>query len=140
VFTRATYLLFALAACAVLAVASGLTPEAAGLGTHRQFGLPACGILGRTGWPCPSCGLTTSFALAARGRLADAALVQPFGLLLFTLTALAIPALFYWTARPLPLGRVFDPDRAVRALQIGGCLYVAAWAYRSYVHYLQFAE
>src|SRR5437870_10055475 len=31
--------------------------------THMQLGLPPCEFYRRTGYPCPSCGFTTSFAL-----------------------------------------------------------------------------
>ena len=35
--------------------------------THRQLGLPQCTFKFATGLPCPSCGMTTSFALLIRG-------------------------------------------------------------------------
>src|SRR4051812_44857622 len=35
--------------------------------THRQLGMPPCNFLVLTGKPCPSCGMTTSFALLVRG-------------------------------------------------------------------------
>jgi hypothetical protein len=38
-------------------------------GTHEQLGLPECSFLRVTGRPCPSCGMTTSFALLVRGDL-----------------------------------------------------------------------
>ena len=34
--------------------------------THRQLGLPPCTFYLLTGVPCPSCGMTTSFALLVR--------------------------------------------------------------------------
>ena len=33
------------------------------MGTHQQLGLPPCQFNTMTGAPCPSCGMTTSFAL-----------------------------------------------------------------------------
>jgi hypothetical protein len=70
----------------VLAVAAWLEPDPAGVGTHRQLGLGGCTLLQLTGWPCPMCGMTTTFSLAAHGRLVEALLCQPYGLVLFALT------------------------------------------------------
>src|SRR3954467_9307382 len=39
--------------------------------THRQLGLPECHFKRLTGLPCPSCGMTTSFALLVRGDFAN---------------------------------------------------------------------
>jgi hypothetical protein len=36
-------------------------------GTHTQLGLPECTFKQLTKQPCPSCGMTTSFALLVRG-------------------------------------------------------------------------
>ncbi|MBM3787244.1 MAG: DUF2752 domain-containing protein [Acidobacteria bacterium] len=131
--TRAVYWFLALAAGGVLAVAAGLIPDGNGLGTHTQLGLPACGFRTLTGKACPSCGLTTSFALAVRGRFLDAAAVQPFGFGLFLLCAGSIPALLFAGIRAVPLSRVFQPDRAIRVLQVGGAAYFGAWLYKLYL-------
>jgi len=72
----------ALGALALLGVAAALQPNPRGLGTHEQLGLRACGFHERTGYPCPTCGMTTAFAYAARGRLVEAFVVQPAGALL----------------------------------------------------------
>lgn len=55
-----------------------LTPDARGLGTHEQLGLPPCGFYLWYGLPCPSCGMTTSWAWLARGEILQAA-HQHFG-------------------------------------------------------------
>ncbi len=39
------------------------------MGTHQQLGLPPCSFVLLTGYPCPSCGMTTSFALLIRGDI-----------------------------------------------------------------------
>jgi hypothetical protein len=77
----------ALVAVAPLVVASRLTPDAAGHGTHTQLGLPACGWLVAYGHPCPTCGMTTAFAWAAGGRLDRAVAAQPAGAVLAVVAA-----------------------------------------------------
>jgi hypothetical protein len=67
---------------AVVAVGLATEPNRAGVGSHRGLGLPACGFLSRTGYPCPGCGVTTSLAWAVRGRLAASLDSQLFGLVL----------------------------------------------------------
>ncbi len=67
----------------VLGLAAWLEPAAGGHGTHTQLGLDGCTILSMTGWPCPMCGMTTTFSLLAHGRVPEAAWNQPFGVVLF---------------------------------------------------------
>src|SRR5262245_31491696 len=54
---------------AVLALARWLEPSPLGYGTHRQLGLLPCSFRRITGYPCPSCGMTTAFAWFVRGQL-----------------------------------------------------------------------
>jgi len=72
-----------------LAVALGLGmvlhPSPTGTGTHTVLGLPPCGMLLVTGHPCPTCGVTTSYVLAAHGQFREALVTQPFGLIVFAL-------------------------------------------------------
>lgn len=70
----------------VLGIAAWLHPNPAGLGTHRQLGLGQCTLLGLTGWPCPMCGMTTSFSHMAHFEPLGALGAQPFGVVLFLLT------------------------------------------------------
>jgi hypothetical protein len=80
---RAWGVLAAAPCLAVLLTAALLEPTSSGMGTHRSLGLSACSILMRTGYPCPSCGMTTAISAAAHGRLTDAAHAQLGGLLWF---------------------------------------------------------
>ena len=73
---------------ALLAASAWLSPEPCGMETHRQLHLPACGMLARTGWPCPSCGMTTSMSAMAHGRIALAWKAHPFGVVLFIAAAM----------------------------------------------------
>lgn len=86
---RLQHLILLGGATAVLALARWLEPSARGFGTHQQLGLPSCAFLKLTGIPCPHCGLTTSFAHAARLHFVQAFLVQPFGLIAFLLTVVS---------------------------------------------------
>src|SRR5579859_2671290 len=102
------------------------------MGTHRQLGLPPCTFLWVTGFPCPFCGMTTSWTHAAHGELWSALQVQPMGLFLFSLAV----ALCLMNLTRALLGRpAFRPDRALGALPravwvagTGGIL--LAWAYK----------
>ncbi len=76
---------------AVVITAAMLTPSASGHGTHTQLGLPPCGFLVFTGYPCPGCGLTTAFAHMVRLQVLGAWHANPFGIVLFVVTALTIP-------------------------------------------------
>jgi len=82
-FTRAMSLSLALSSLTALGIARWLTPSATGHGTHMELGLGQCTILSLTGWPCPMCGCTTSWALMAHGHPLSAFWNQPFGSLLF---------------------------------------------------------
>ena len=64
----------------MLGVGAWLRPDAAGHGSHTQLGLPPCAWASVFHRPCPTCGMTTAVSLAAHGRLVDAAIAQPFGL------------------------------------------------------------
>ncbi|MGE0785165.1 MAG: DUF2752 domain-containing protein [Sandaracinaceae bacterium] len=93
---------------AVLATAAWLTPSPAGHGTHTQLGLPPCGFLVYTGYPCPGCGLTTSFANMVRLDMFAAFGANPFGILLFLCTAAMIPLALYGLIRRLPVVDTLD--------------------------------
>jgi len=85
--------LLAAAPClAVLGVAAWLTPSPNAVGTHQQLGLPACEFLARTGWPCPTCGLTTSLAAMAHGQVLTALKAHPFGVAAFAAVVLLAAA------------------------------------------------
>jgi len=63
-------LLTILGAAAVLVTARLLTPDPTGYGTHEHVFLLPCVFRWLTGLPCPFCGMTTAFALMARGEIA----------------------------------------------------------------------
>ena len=84
--------LLALISCiAALMLAAWLIPDRRGVGTHRQLGLPPCGLVQFAGIPCPTCGMTTAFAHTVRGRWISGLLAQPFAFVLAVGTFLCIP-------------------------------------------------
>jgi hypothetical protein len=62
--------------------------------THTQLGLPPCSMVQLFGKPCPSCGMTTSFALLAHGDVAGSLRANWVG----TLLAVYWFALIPWAA------------------------------------------
>lgn len=83
---------------AVLGIARWLDPDPAGLGTHQQLGrllgthpLPPCTTTVLFGYPCPTCGMTTSFAHTVRGQFVAAVCAQPSGFLLALAALVAVP-------------------------------------------------
>lgn len=106
---RACGALLALPCWIALAVAGMLTPDRAGYGTHEQLGLPSCSFLVKTGYPCPSCGLTTSMAAMAHGQLRTAWKAQPFGVALFVATVAGALAGTWQLASGRPLPRALQP-------------------------------
>jgi len=87
-----------------LAVAGVLKPDATGHGTHQQLGLPPCTIYHLFGTPCPTCGMTTSWAHLVRGQVVGAVRANLAGTLLGALAILAVPWLLVSTARGRWLG------------------------------------
>jgi len=76
--------------------------------THRQLTiggkqLPECTFKEKTGLPCPSCGMTSSFALFVRGDLWNSAKANWVGTLLATFCLCLIPWSFAsaWLKRPV---------------------------------------
>jgi hypothetical protein len=65
-----------------LLVAGLLKPDARGLGTHEQLGLPPCTFASLFGRRCPACGMTTAWALAMDARMSDATRTHVTGTLL----------------------------------------------------------
>jgi hypothetical protein len=93
---RVLLVVLALLACGVFAIAIYLHPYAADgtpltQETHRQLGLPPCTFKFATGLPCPSCGMTTSFALLIRGDVLNSLRANAAGTLLAVLTLAFIP-------------------------------------------------
>lgn len=93
---------WALVLVVLLLVARRLDPDPRGFGTHTQLGLPACAFQAATGRPCPTCGMTTSFAWFARGNLVRSWGASPAGSLLAPTCLALVPWLLAASARGRP--------------------------------------
>jgi hypothetical protein len=117
-------------AAALLLIARMLRPSVNGVGTHQQLGLPPCAFLHFTGVPCPSCGLTTSVAHAARLRFYESVITQPFGFIIFLIATLSIPLSIYFIHRQVPWPRFGDlrGGRFIAYLMI--TIFLLSWFYK----------
>jgi hypothetical protein len=132
----------ALLALAVLVTAVTLHPSPEGVGTHRQLRAlgangkppPPCELLRMTGIPCPTCGMTTSFAWFVRGNWPASFYVQPMGFLL----ALASGALFwaglFIAATGAPIHRLLRQIRGVHWIVGTLGFAIAAWGWKIFIH------
>lgn len=92
---------------AVFGVAAYLNPygpdgAARTMATHTQLGLPPCNMVSLTGKPCPTCGMSTSFALLVRGDVRASLAANWVG----TVTALSWAAILVWAVASLAAGRM----------------------------------
>src|SRR5262245_59589459 len=120
---RNGYLAVAFVSALILVIARLLHPSPRGFGTHEQLGLPPCPFLLLTGMPCPSCGLTTSFALAARLQFLSSLTIQPFGFIAFCLTFLAIPISIFLIRRQISWHELIMPRTFDRLIYLMIALY-----------------
>ena len=81
----------------LLGVTRLLQPDAAGLGTHQQLGLPPCSMRLMVGFRCPACGMTTSWAHFTRGDWLGSVQANAGGFLLALLVVGAAPVLLRWS-------------------------------------------
>lgn len=127
----------ALGCLAILAGAAWLNPNPAGIGTHEQLGMPACGFYERTGYPCPTCGMTTAFAHIAHGQVFRALAVQPAGALLGLACIAALIGGCYTgvTGRGPKLGWFWiNPARTVF---VAGIIVMTSWLWLCLLTYLR---
>src|SRR5207237_10247334 len=98
VWVRGALVGIALGMAVVFVIATRLNPynpdgSARPLGTHMQMGLPPCTFYEATGrrLPCPSCRMTTSFALLVRGDVVNSLRANSAGTLLALFCLAFIP-------------------------------------------------
>ena len=127
---RAVAMLIALACLATFVAAGLLEPNARGTGTHTGLGFRSCQFLVQTGLPCPSCGMTTSFAWFVRGNLPASFWVQPAGTLVAIAAGLAFWVCLYLALTGRPAHRLLQLLPA-KPLLIGVLLFgILAWGWK----------
>jgi len=122
-------------ACAVLIyTAWRLTPSPEGIGTHTEMGYLGCSMLMTTGYPCPTCGMTTSFAWFYRGNLAASFYIQPAGFVAAYLVGMLLLLTLYQGISGRPIHRLlrFFPGKWM--LILGGALFVLGWGWKIFIH------
>ena len=124
----------ALGCLALLITAATLPPSPTGVGTHRGLHLSGCAFLTTTGYPCPACGMTTSFSWFVRGNWIASGYVQPMGMVLA-----AICAMVFWggmwtavTGRSVRRVTAIVPDSWYLFPLLGIAL--AAWVWKIWIH------
>jgi hypothetical protein len=93
--TRVSLLVVGALLAGIFGIAFWLNPYDANgqprtMATHTQIGLPPCNFVILTGKPCPSCGMTTSFALLVRGDVGASLRANWAGTLIAVLWALTM--------------------------------------------------
>lgn len=116
--TRTLLALMATGMVVVFIVAMLLDPDPRGFGTHQQLGLPACQFRRFTGFPCPHCGMTTSYSNFVRGRFFAAWQANPAGMPLACICLCCIPV-FYAVAMTGRWVLTAEPFRWFLAISIG---------------------
>ncbi|MCG3129835.1 MAG: hypothetical protein FLDDKLPJ_00570 [Phycisphaerae bacterium] len=115
---------------AVFAVAAFVQPNPQRIGTHTQLGFPPCTAMLLTGYPCPSCGMTTAFAWTVRGRIDRAFAAQPAGALLalgaFAATLAAFSTLV--TGKSWRVNWILLPPHRLAAAVV--MILLASWIYK----------
>ncbi len=115
---------------ALVTIAAFLSPDPSGLGTHTELHLPPCGFWQAFHKPCPSCGMTTSWALLMHARPVDALRTQPAGVAVF------LAAFGWWLYLPmawrkrLPFAHLFELKATLITALSLIVMILGVWAWR----------
>ncbi|MFM1803707.1 MAG: hypothetical protein RL136_586 [Planctomycetota bacterium] len=127
---RTAALVVFLATTGLLSVAWSLEPSQRGFGTHQALGLPACSWPARFGLPCPSCGMTTAFAFAAKGRFVESFVTQPMGFLLAIMAGMTLVGSAWTVVTGHSLWPVYERLWNARTAWFLGIAALLAWGYK----------
>jgi len=123
-------LILALGCATMLGLGAWATPNPAGHGTHTQLGMPPCGWKLALGYPCATCGMTTSVSHAAHANIWASMKAQPFGFLVALAAGVAFWVCLHGAATGSRVDRVLWWFLRPRLLTVGGILFLAAWGYK----------
>jgi Protein of unknown function (DUF2752) len=103
-WVRGTLVLLAVALGMVFFIATQVQPYAPDgtplrMASHQSLGMPPCRFKETTDLPCPSCGMTTSFALLVRGDVVNSLKANWVGTGLAVFCAVLIPWLVLSSVR-----------------------------------------
>jgi hypothetical protein len=133
--TRVLLAMLGLVLTALLLMAFFLQPDKRLYGTHQQLGLPPCSFYYAFGIPCPTCGMTTSWAFLMRGEILASLHANAGGTLLALSAILAAP----WSLLTAIRGRHFArmPNGRSISWTFGGIavLAVLQWGCRLITHW-----
>ncbi len=118
-----------ISACATAALALGtwVRPDPRGFGSHEQLYHIPCGFRAAFGIPCPTCGMTTSFAYMMRLEVVKAFFAQPFGILVFGITVGAALGGAVVLVSGISARRRLERLPWLKLLSAAGLLLAASW-------------
>ncbi len=114
----------------LISTAFSVQPDARGFGSHEQLGLEPCGYLKTHGHPCPTCGMTTSFAHTVRFQIPSALRANPAGTLLCLLVLVLPGILVHSMITSQPVSRFFIGKIGGYWIFIVIGILAASWAYK----------
>ena len=120
----------ALMCLAVLSIGAWLHPAPDGHGTHTQLGLRPCMWAATLDKPCPTCGMTTSFAHAEDGSWIQSAKTQPMGTVLVLMTATVFWGASVQAISGARISTIIQPALRPRTFMILGAMLLLAWFYK----------
>jgi len=114
----------------ILSLSAWLSPSSDGHGTHTQLGMRPCMWAAALDKPCPTCGMTTSFAHAGEGHWLESFTTQPMGTLLVILTSVIFWGALAQTLSGARLGSMIQPALRPRVIWTMVALLMVAWIYK----------
>ena len=133
---RNRLLALAVALCCLtpLIVAAILPPSPDGYGSHTKLGLAPCQFMERTGLPCPSCGMTTSWTWFVRGNLPASFYVQPMGTVVAILAVCCFWVALYAAVTGRPAYRLLRVVRSRYYFVPLLSFAILAWGWKIFIH------